>query len=61
MWPAQGSGFEADPFSPAGTSQREWMLIRRLGSTPWGKLVVWLVLGLIVGTLLVPIILSAIH
>jgi hypothetical protein len=61
MWPGQGSGFDADPFSPAGTAQREWMLTQRLGRSPLGKLVVWLILVLIVGALLVPIILSAIH
>lgn len=24
MWPDEGSGFEADPFSPAGMSQQIW-------------------------------------
>jgi hypothetical protein len=24
MWPDEGSGFEADPFSPAGMSQQVW-------------------------------------
>jgi len=24
MWPEEGSGFEADPFSPAGMSQQVW-------------------------------------
>jgi hypothetical protein len=33
MWPAKGSGFQADPFSPAGTSQRYWLLIRRQAGT----------------------------
>jgi hypothetical protein len=61
MWPGQGSGFDADPFSPAGTAQREWMLTQRPGRSRLGKLVVWLILALIVGALLVPIILSAIH
>ena len=27
MWPAAGSGFEADPFSPAGRAQAGWRLI----------------------------------
>jgi len=36
-------------------------LTQRLGRSPLGKLVVWLILVLIVGALLVPIILSAIH
>jgi hypothetical protein len=44
MWPGQGSGFDADPFSPAGTAQREWMLTQRLGRSRLGKLVVWLIL-----------------
>jgi hypothetical protein len=61
MWPDQGSGFDADPFSPAGTAQREWMLTQRLGRSRWGKLVVWLILALIVGAFLVPVILSAIR
>ena len=26
MWPDAGSGFEADPFSPAGTAARMWSL-----------------------------------
>jgi hypothetical protein len=61
MWPGQGSGFDADPFSPAGTAQREWILTQRLGRSRLGKLVVWFILALIVAALLVPIILSAIH
>lgn len=32
MWPEKGSGFEADPFSPAGSAEREWGLIQRLPS-----------------------------
>src|SRR5665213_3080558 len=27
-WPSTGSGFEADPFSPAGTVQREGLLFQ---------------------------------
>jgi hypothetical protein len=37
MWPSSGSGFDADPFSPAGSAQREWFLIRRLGGSRAGK------------------------
>jgi len=29
MWPSKGSGFEADPFSPAGTAQRYWWGVRK--------------------------------
>lgn len=31
MWSGPGSGFEADPFSPAGRMQREWWFLRRVG------------------------------
>lgn len=48
MWPSPGSGFEADPFSAAGTSQREWFLIRRLGQSLAGKVVTWVVLAAVV-------------
>ena len=27
MWPARGSGFEADPHSPAGQAQRTWWML----------------------------------
>ena len=30
MWPEAGSGFEADPYSPAGTAQRGWWMISAL-------------------------------
>jgi predicted lysophospholipase L1 biosynthesis ABC-type transport system permease subunit len=29
MWPPKGSGFEANPFSPAGASQRYWWGVRK--------------------------------
>ena len=29
MWSDPGSGFEADPFSPAGRMQRQWWFLRR--------------------------------
>jgi hypothetical protein len=45
MWPAPGSGFEADPFSPAGTAQREWWLIGRMGRRDtWPKKLIVLAL-----------------
>lgn len=30
MWSEPGSGFEADPFSPAGRMQRQWWFLRRI-------------------------------
>jgi hypothetical protein len=61
MWPSQGSGFEADPFSPAGTAQREWMLTQRLGRTRWGKLFVWLILLAFVTPLVIAFISTVFH
>ena len=36
MWPEPGSGFEADPFSPAGMSQQIWTATGRRPRTPVG-------------------------
>lgn len=55
MWPAAGSGFEADPFSPSGMAQQEWVLASHLGRRRGGKLVVWIVLVLIIVSLLSPL------
>ena len=52
MWPAAGSGFEADPFSPAGTAQRQWLLIRRLRYSRGGMGFVWVILALLVAVLI---------
>jgi hypothetical protein len=53
MWPEPGSGFEADPFSPAGTAQREWGLIRALGRSRYGRLAVWVFIGLFVCSMVI--------
>ncbi len=47
MWPAKDSGFEADPFSPAGSAQREWWLInaaRRGGTRRQRALWIWILM-----------------
>lgn len=31
MWPGKGAGFEASPYSTAGTHQRSWWLLLGLG------------------------------
>jgi len=36
MWPGAGSGFEANPFSPAGRAQQEWQMLQRLDRLPRG-------------------------
>jgi hypothetical protein len=40
MWPETGSGFEADPFSPAGMSQQIW---RATGRRPRSRTGLWIV------------------
>lgn len=40
MWPESGSGFEADPFSPAGMSQQLW---HATGRRPRSRLGLWTV------------------
>jgi hypothetical protein len=40
MWPEPGSGFEADPFSPAGMSQQIW---RATGRRPRSRTGLWIV------------------
>jgi len=52
MWPTTGSGFEADPLSPAGTAQQSRLITQRLGRSRIGRLAVWIILGL---TILVPL------
>jgi hypothetical protein len=41
MWPAPGSGFEADPFSPAGMSQQIWRATT--GRRPHSRVGLWIV------------------
>ena len=48
MWPSPGSGFEPDPFSPAGSAQQGWLMTQRLGRSRIGRLAVWIILGLII-------------
>jgi hypothetical protein len=49
MWPSKGAGFEADPFSPAGSAQRQWWLISaaRRGSNRRTRRLGWLFVALI--------------
>jgi hypothetical protein len=60
MWPESGSGFEADPFSPAGAAQREWMLTQRMGRSRWGRVLAWFLVAAIVGSILAAV-LSSFH
>ena len=50
MWPDSDSGFEADPWSPAGRAQREWWLLQgltRRGSRPAVSIVLWAVIAVL--------------
>jgi hypothetical protein len=40
MWPDDGSGFEADPFSPAGLSQQVWTVTGRRPHSRTGRWIV---------------------
>jgi hypothetical protein len=40
MWPSDDSGFEADPFSPAGMSQQIWTAT---GRRPRSRVGLWIV------------------
>lgn len=45
MWPEPGSGFEADPFSPAGTAQREGQFLQGLARRRGGRIALWTLAG----------------
>ena len=60
MWPDAGSGFEANQYSPAGTAQRQWRQMQRIGrsgevSAP-ARLAIWALVGLPVSSGLVVLI-----
>ena len=58
MWPSAESGYEADPFSPAGTVQREGMLFRGIARRRGGKVVLWIFIGLFVALPTISLIVS---
>lgn len=47
-WPAPGSGFEADAFSPAGTAQREGLFFQGIARRRGGKTAIWMFLSLFI-------------
>ncbi len=57
MWPGKDSGFEADPFSPAGSAGRVWAFSRGMRRFRFGRPVVWVILAILV---LLPIISSVV-
>ena len=60
MWPEAGSGFEANQYSPAGTAQRQWWQIQRIGRSgdfsPSARLAIWALVALPVSSGLVVLI-----
>jgi len=60
MWPSQGSGLEAGPFSAAGTARREVMPTQTAEGTHWRKRAIWFILSVFVGAMLA-VILSSVH
>jgi hypothetical protein len=63
MWPDKGSGFEANPFSPAGSAQRQWWAINaaRRGGSRRVRSMGWLFIVLIGAPLLLALIFSLIQ
>jgi hypothetical protein len=53
-WPGADSGFEADPYSPAGSLQREGLLFEGLRRRRGGR---WLLVA-IAGVIALPLIIS---
>jgi hypothetical protein len=47
MWPAPDSGFEADPFSPAGSAQREGLFFQGMARRRGGRAAAWLMIALV--------------
>ena len=49
MWPDAGSGFEADPSSPAGQLQNEAMFLQAMSADPGraGRAALWVALGVV--------------
>src|SRR5664280_2483358 len=47
MWPDSGSGFEADPFSPAGSVQREGLFFQGLVRRRGGRAGLWILIGIV--------------
>jgi len=60
MWPGQGSGLEAGPFSPAGNARRELMMTQTAEGTHRSKRAMWFILAVFVGAMLA-VILSSVH
>jgi hypothetical protein len=55
MWPSSGSGFEADPFSPAGMAQQQWTIVRHGQGGLIGRILVWTVVIAIALALVSPL------
>jgi hypothetical protein len=55
MWPSTGSGFEADPFSPAGMAQQQWTILKGGPRGLMGRVFVWAIVIIIALVLISPL------
>ena len=58
MWPEAGSGFEADPFSPAGLAQQQWTVMDRAGGGRFTRIMMAIVIVVLAISLLAPFLYS---
>ena len=54
MWPEAGSGFEADPFSPAGFAQQQWIVMSHAGGGRFTRIMMAIVAVVLAISLLAP-------
>ena len=54
MWPEAGSGFEADPFSPAGFAQQQWTVMSHAGGGRFTRIMMAIVAVVLAISLLAP-------
>jgi hypothetical protein len=69
MWPEAGSGFEADPFSPAGQAQMRWNLfdtlhrrsVHRSRAQQAMRWLIWCLLGIGAVAMVMGVVSSLVH
>ena len=54
MWPDAGSGFEADPFSPAGLAQQQWTVMSHAGGGRFTRIMMAIIVVVLAISLLAP-------
>jgi hypothetical protein len=69
MWPETESGFEADPFSPAGQAQLQWNLmntlyrrgVHRSRAQQAMRWLIWCLLGIWAVAMIIGVVSSLVH